>query len=261
MNTSSHFNNQLLQERNQVQQQQQQKQLQQFEQWSNMSPTCICNSSSSSTDLKATASQELFQSVLSDRWAFWFYSKSSSWGPQLKPLYLVSTIQEFESRLAGMVKPSTVRAKAQLFFMKKGISPDRLDQRNSEGGCWALFIPVNYPNGKQLLDQFWYKICRCLSNSEFPADEFICGAAVVMRNTQQEYPIRIDQRGETRFDPSLLNRDRIELWTWEASKSDIQMQIGRFMKNLLNYDDLPLTYRNHKEVMSKKGGETIAYSL
>eukprot|EP00209_Acetabularia_acetabulum_P001196 EC096075.1.p2 GENE.EC096075.1~~EC096075.1.p2 ORF type:complete len:161 (+),score=11.69 EC096075.1:109-591(+) len=98
--------------------------------------------------------------LLEDRWAFWFYSKFSSWGPQLKPLYVVSTNTEFESKLDGMVKPSSVRAKAQLFVMKKGISPDRVDLRNSEGGCWALFIPVDYPNGKQLLDTLWYLLCR-----------------------------------------------------------------------------------------------------
>eukprot|EP01024_Parvocaulis_polyphysoides_P026465 TRINITY_DN240_c3_g1_i5.p2 TRINITY_DN240_c3_g1~~TRINITY_DN240_c3_g1_i5.p2 ORF type:complete len:277 (-),score=27.27 TRINITY_DN240_c3_g1_i5:3345-4175(-) len=276
MNTSTLINEQFMQQRNlqqqkqekqQQQQQSKQSQFQQLQQQHQQSMSSLVAASSSaslssSMEIQPDLSnQRSVSTALRDRWAFWFYSKSSSWGSQLKLLYQVSTDVEFEMRLAGMVKPSTVRAKAQLFCMKKGISPDRLDQRNSEGGSWALFIPVDYPNGKKLLDELWYKICRSVVNAEFPNDDIICGAAVVMRNTQQEYPIRFDQHGETRFDPSLLNRDRIELWTWEASKSEIQKQIGRFMKELLNTKDLPLTYRNHKEVMTKKGGETISYTV
>eukprot|EP01023_Acetabularia_acetabulum_P017636 TRINITY_DN1884_c0_g1_i1.p1 TRINITY_DN1884_c0_g1~~TRINITY_DN1884_c0_g1_i1.p1 ORF type:complete len:254 (-),score=26.26 TRINITY_DN1884_c0_g1_i1:1161-1922(-) len=199
--------------------------------------------------------------LLEDRWAFWFYSKFSSWGPQLKPLYVVSTNTEFESKLDGMVKPSSVRAKAQLFVMKKGISPDRVDLRNSEGGCWALFIPVDYPNGKQLLDTLWYRLCRAVVNQKFPHDDMICGVSVVMRNTQKIYPVRVDKDGSKRFDPSQVNRDRIELWTWEASECLAQVEIGQVMKSLLNVPDLPLTYRNHDEVMTKRGQETITYTL
>jgi len=107
-----------------------------------------CKSFNSNNSGCSSSSTNEGSFLLDHRWSFWFYSKFSSWGPQLKPLYIVSTNTEFENKLEGMVKPSSVRAKAQLFVMKKGISPDRLDLRNSEGGCWALFIPVDYPNGK-----------------------------------------------------------------------------------------------------------------
>eukprot|EP01024_Parvocaulis_polyphysoides_P056231 TRINITY_DN5885_c0_g2_i1.p1 TRINITY_DN5885_c0_g2~~TRINITY_DN5885_c0_g2_i1.p1 ORF type:complete len:172 (-),score=21.26 TRINITY_DN5885_c0_g2_i1:88-603(-) len=170
-------------------------------------------------------------------------------------------MEDFENRLSGLVKPSSVNAKAQLFVMRRGILPDRLDKRNSLGGCWALFIPVDYPNGKELLDSLWYKLCRAIVAGKFPHDDVICGAGVVMRNTQQDYPIRLDEHGETRFDPTQLNRDRIELWTWEASRSQVQIEIGQFMKALLEVPDLSLNYRNHNEVMNKRGEETIIYTV
>eukprot|EP01026_Neomeris_dumetosa_P043243 TRINITY_DN3616_c1_g1_i5.p2 TRINITY_DN3616_c1_g1~~TRINITY_DN3616_c1_g1_i5.p2 ORF type:complete len:278 (-),score=48.32 TRINITY_DN3616_c1_g1_i5:1374-2207(-) len=220
---------------------------------------------SSTLDIPASSSSSVppagNQQAIGDNWSIWFYSKYSSWGPQLRPLYIVSTMEDFENRLSGMVKPSSVKAKAQLFVMRRGILPDRLDKRNSLGGCWALFIPVDYPNGKELLDSLWYKLCRAIVAGKFPHDDVICGAGVVMRNTQQDYPIRLDEHGETRFDPTQLNRDRIELWTWEASRSQVQIEIGQFMKALLEVPDLSLNYRNHNEVMNKRGEETIIYTV
>eukprot|EP01026_Neomeris_dumetosa_P070329 TRINITY_DN700_c0_g1_i12.p3 TRINITY_DN700_c0_g1~~TRINITY_DN700_c0_g1_i12.p3 ORF type:complete len:260 (-),score=16.87 TRINITY_DN700_c0_g1_i12:1605-2384(-) len=235
-----------------------------------VAPSCSTSTNSSSDISSITNyhsnSTESYHSEggsyhLDDHWSFWFYSKFSSWGPQLKPLYTVSTDVEFEKKLTGMVKPSSVKAKAQLYVMRRGISPDRLDQRNANGGCWAIFIPVDYPNGKELLNSLWYKLCRFMVNGKFPHDDLVCGAAVVMRNTQEKYRVRVDEQGVKKFDPCQLNRDRIELWTWEASECLIQVQIGQTMKALLDVTDLPLTYRNHSEAMHMRGEETITYTI
>eukprot|EP01024_Parvocaulis_polyphysoides_P069420 TRINITY_DN849_c6_g1_i1.p3 TRINITY_DN849_c6_g1~~TRINITY_DN849_c6_g1_i1.p3 ORF type:complete len:147 (-),score=11.80 TRINITY_DN849_c6_g1_i1:413-853(-) len=145
--------------------------------------------------------------------------------------------------------------------MKKGIVPDRADLRNSEGGCWALFIPIGYPNGKELLDTLWYRLARAVVTKKFPQDDLICGVGVAMRNTQLDYPMRVDEYGVQRFDPSQINRDRIELWTWQAAERDIQLQIGQYMKEILDVPDLQISYRNHHEVMAKRGHETITYTL
>eukprot|EP01026_Neomeris_dumetosa_P022858 TRINITY_DN19711_c0_g1_i6.p2 TRINITY_DN19711_c0_g1~~TRINITY_DN19711_c0_g1_i6.p2 ORF type:complete len:124 (-),score=11.25 TRINITY_DN19711_c0_g1_i6:70-405(-) len=109
-----------------------------------------------------------------------------------------------------------MKAKVQYFVMKKGIVPDRADLRNSEGGCWALFIPVEHPNGKEMLDNLWLTLCREVVNRKFPQDDIICGVGVAVRKTQTDYPMRIDEFGVQRFDPSQINRDRVELWTCQA---------------------------------------------
>eukprot|EP01023_Acetabularia_acetabulum_P050589 TRINITY_DN5489_c0_g1_i6.p8 TRINITY_DN5489_c0_g1~~TRINITY_DN5489_c0_g1_i6.p8 ORF type:complete len:104 (-),score=0.82 TRINITY_DN5489_c0_g1_i6:1043-1354(-) len=76
-----------------------------------------------------------------------------------------------------------------------------------------------------------------------------------------DYPMRIDEYGVQRFDPSQINRDRIELWTWQAADRHTQIQIGQHMKNVLDVPDLHISYRNHHEVMAKRGHETITYTL
>eukprot|EP01025_Chloroclados_australasicus_P031002 TRINITY_DN3127_c0_g1_i5.p1 TRINITY_DN3127_c0_g1~~TRINITY_DN3127_c0_g1_i5.p1 ORF type:complete len:260 (-),score=19.09 TRINITY_DN3127_c0_g1_i5:3246-4025(-) len=219
----------------------------------------------SSSQVTASSSQHVPQSSnqnpLDSRWVFWFYSKFASWGSSLKPLYTVNTYTEFEEKLYKVIRPSRIQAKTQIFITKKGIIPNRSDKRNSEGGCWAMFIPVDYQGGKELLDALWYRLAKEVVAGSFPQDDSICGVGVATRKTQPEYSMRVDEYGVQRFDPTQINRDRVELWTWQATDRGIQYQIGRYMKNLLNVPELPLTYRNHHEMMAKRGQETIMYEI
>eukprot|EP01023_Acetabularia_acetabulum_P031049 TRINITY_DN2922_c0_g2_i1.p1 TRINITY_DN2922_c0_g2~~TRINITY_DN2922_c0_g2_i1.p1 ORF type:complete len:439 (-),score=59.90 TRINITY_DN2922_c0_g2_i1:1071-2387(-) len=177
---------------------------------------------------------------LKNRWVFWFQSPSASWGKSMKRLYTVSSFQEVQDILGKMAAPGRINARAEMYVFKHGIRPDRLDNRNQKGGCWAAFLPVAMPDGKPLLNSWFEAVVYNITTGQIPHYKDIVGVKVAIRN--------IDPKANT----GTASKDRLEVWTKAALNQDKQLEIGQFLKNFLKYNgNLRLTYMKHQDVVHK----------
>eukprot|EP01023_Acetabularia_acetabulum_P031044 TRINITY_DN2922_c0_g1_i2.p1 TRINITY_DN2922_c0_g1~~TRINITY_DN2922_c0_g1_i2.p1 ORF type:complete len:389 (-),score=65.29 TRINITY_DN2922_c0_g1_i2:524-1639(-) len=177
---------------------------------------------------------------LKNRWVFWFQSPAACWGKSMKRLYTVSSFQEVQDVLGKMTAPGRLNAQAEVYVFKQGIQPDRLDNRNQKGGCWAAFLPVAMPDGKTLLNSWFEAVVYSITTGQIPHYKDIVGVKVAIRN--------IDPKANN----GTTSKDRLEVWTKAALNQDKQLEIGHYLKNLLIYNgNLRLTYMKHQDVVQK----------
>eukprot|EP01026_Neomeris_dumetosa_P016873 TRINITY_DN1643_c0_g1_i8.p1 TRINITY_DN1643_c0_g1~~TRINITY_DN1643_c0_g1_i8.p1 ORF type:complete len:273 (-),score=31.91 TRINITY_DN1643_c0_g1_i8:262-963(-) len=139
-----------------------------------------------------------------------------------------------------MTAPGQLNVKAEVFVFKRGIRPDRLDNRNSKGGCWAAFLPIAMEDSKTTLNQWWQNTIYAVTTGCVPHYKDIVGIKVAVRNLSP---------GQ---DVSGVQKDRLEVWTRTASEEKIQLDIGYSLKELLSYEGkLRLTYMTHQDVIDK----------
>ncbi|XP_065056330.1 eukaryotic translation initiation factor 4E type 2-like [Rhopilema esculentum] len=114
-------------------------------------------------------------------YAFWFskrYSNKTSSGGYESSIKLIgsfSTVEQFWSYYAYMVRPGDLPGNSNVHLFKHGIRPMWEDEANKEGGKWILRLR------KGLASRYWENLILAILGEQFMVDSELCGAVVSLR--------------------------------------------------------------------------------
>ncbi|EOA17363.1 hypothetical protein CARUB_v10005644mg [Capsella rubella] len=150
---------------------------------------------------------------LEHSWTFWFdnpavKSKQTTWGSSLRSVFTFSTVEEFWSLYNNMRHPSKLAHGADFYCFKHNIEPKWEDPICANGGKWTM----NFP--KEKADKSWLYTLLALIGEQFDHGDEICGAVVNIRG-----------------------KERISIWTKNASNEAAQVSIGKQWKEILDYNN------------------------
>ena len=117
---------------------------------------------------------------LKSAWVMWYRpptSKNSDYEKSIKPVYKMTTAQEFWRVLTHLKRPSMLPIVSDYHFFKEGIRPVWEDEENKQGGKWILRLK------KGVIDRYWEDILLALVGDQFyEAGDEVCGVVVSVRN-------------------------------------------------------------------------------
>ncbi|KAJ3683304.1 hypothetical protein LUZ60_013531 [Juncus effusus] len=147
-------------------------------------------------------------------WTLWFdnpsgKSRQAAWGSSIKPVYTVSTVEDFWCLYNNINPPSKLVPGADLHLFKNKIEPKWEDPICSNGGKWT----INCSRGKS--DTYWLYTLLGMIGEQFEYGDEICGVVVNVRAKQE----------------------RISIWTKDAHNEAAQVSIGRQWKEMLECKD------------------------
>ncbi|RWR91322.1 eukaryotic translation initiation factor 4E-1-like protein [Cinnamomum micranthum f. kanehirae] len=151
---------------------------------------------------------------LEHSWTFWFddtsvyKDKQIPWGSAILPIHTFSTVEDFWGLYNNIKHPSKLAMGVDFHCFKYKIEPKWEDPICANGGRWT----ISCLKGKA--DTLWLHTLLALIGEQFDHGDEICGAVVNVRG-----------------------RDRIALWTKNASNEAAQMSIGRQWKEFLDYNE------------------------
>lgn len=154
---------------------------------------------------------------LEHRWTLWFDNPQQrgkgggGWGSSLRTIFTFATVEEFWCLYNNIVPPSKLITKADMHLFKDGIQPKWEDPKCEKGGSWT--IPCS--RSKEHLDNVWLHTVLALIGEQVDEGADICGAVVSIRP----------------------GKDRVAVWTKSANSENIQMSIGRQLKEILDITD------------------------
>mmetsp|Transcript_63 Transcript_63/g.201 ORF Transcript_63/g.201 Transcript_63/m.201 type:complete len:224 (-) Transcript_63:1245-1916(-) len=158
---------------------------------------------------------------LEHAWTLWFDNPShrhakSTWGQSLRSVCTFRTVEDFWRLFNNVVAPSKLVVGADFYLFKEGIEPKWEDPKCANGGKWTVLVPKN-ANPKQTLDTYWLHTILAMIGEQFDEGHDLCGVVANIRARQ----------------------DRVAIWTKTASKEEVQMSIGKQLKEVL--DIAPMT--------------------
>ena len=153
--------------------------------------------------------------------------ESQPWIDSVKSLGLFDTAQGFWGIHDCIVPPSKLPNGANFYLFRHNIPPMWEHEANRRGGKWV--IPFN-PEQATEVDKAWTDICVSLIGEQLPGpEEEICGCAVAKRRSGF----------------------KVSIWTRNAHDKGAQVNIGFFIKVLLNLKaDGAIKYLEHCTMLS-----------
>jgi len=140
----------------------------------------------------------------------------------------INSIESFWKVLNHLSAPSKIkrRTSPNLMFFRSFITPTWEDKHNVNGGMWSIILK-DQNHRSEVLDQIWMESLLACIGETLTFGEKING--IIIQRRQKE--------------------DRIQLWTSDADKVDLQYSIGYHFKQLLNLDDnIKLCYSKHNDL-------------
>jgi len=171
---------------------------------------------------------------LEHQWTLWYYEtdRSKSWGSNLKEVKSFDTIEDFWCVYNHIVLPTQLRSGSDYAIFKSGIKPMWEDDRNKDGGRWLINVEKRH---RFDLSEYWLHICLKLIGETLTYAHEVNGAVVNVRS----------------------KGDKLAVWTATAMNADAILDIGRQIKDTLQFKDL-IHYEAHKDT-SQKSGSTSKY--
>lgn len=143
----------------------------------------------------------------------------------------VETIEDFWKVINHMQPPTKIQKRIgpNLMFFRDNIFPEWEDPENVGGGTWGLILTSR--NYREMLNALWIETLLACIGEAISHSEYITG--VVLQRRQRE--------------------DRIQVWTKDASEEEIQIEIGKCFKKLLNLqnsseESIKLWYTRHNDM-------------
>jgi len=168
---------------------------------------------------------------LNTKWVLWFLKgdRTRSWEECLKRVAVLETVEDFWGLYNNIQPASGLTWGSDFYLFREGIKPMWEDPDNVKGGRWLMV--VERTKRAERLDVCWLELMLALLGEQF--DDYgaeICGAAVNVR-----------QKG-----------DKVALWTRDSSKDDVNISIGRIMREkLLMSDNEQIKYEVHKDASAR----------
>ncbi|CAM8989507.1 hypothetical protein QQ045_009253 [Rhodiola kirilowii] len=150
---------------------------------------------------------------LENTWKFWYDSgaskaKSADWGSTMVPVHSFTTVEDFWGLYNNLNGPSKFPIRSDFYCFKENIEPKWEDPLCADGGKWTAV----FPKGKS--DTAWLYTLLAMIGEQFDHGDEICGAVVNIRG-----------------------KERISVWTKNASNELAQMTIGSQWKKMIDYHE------------------------
>lgn len=151
-------------------------------------------------------------------WTMWYDTPDptkkpdpTNWHANIKKIICFDTVEDFWGLFNNLMTPSRLKDKSNYHFFRDGIMPAWEDPQNTKGGKWVLQLNTN-AGDKKLLDEVWlFTILEFIGEGFEDSDE-ICGVVVSLRKS----------------------RNRIAIWTRDASNSEAMKRLGQKFKEKMN---------------------------
>lgn len=174
---------------------------------------------------------------LENSWSFHFYKneKSKTWKENVKFITTVDFVEDFWGVYNHLQLVSKLNPGCDYMFFKKDIPPMWEDPQNCDGGRWVLNMDKKQRNSS--LDVYWLNILLALIGDQFMEEGgYVNGVWVNIR-----------PKG-----------DKLSLWTKSAKNAELQMKIGRKLRDILGLKENMITFEEHDE-SSKKSDQSPLY--
>jgi len=163
---------------------------------------------------------------LENSWSFHFYKneKTKSWKENVKFITTVDFVEDFWGVYNHLQLVSKLNPGCDYMFFKKDIPPMWEDPQNCDGGRWILSLEKKFRNSS--LDVYWLNTLLALIGDQFMEEScYVNGVWVNVRS----------------------KGDKLSLWTKSAKNAEIQMKIGRKLREILGLKENMLTFEEHDE--------------
>ncbi|KAI9716174.1 MAG: hypothetical protein M1828_000457 [Chrysothrix sp. TS-e1954] len=164
---------------------------------------------------------------LKHSWVLWYRpptSKNSDYEKSIKPVFRLSSVQEYWRVYTLLKHPSALPIVSDYHFFKDGIRPVWEDDENKKGGKWIMRLK------KGVIDRYWDEMLLATIGDQFAeAGEEVCGMVVSVRN------------GE----------DVLSVWTKNDGGRNIK--IRETIKRVLNLPtDTAINWRSHDDSIAQR---------
>ncbi|KAF1962496.1 eukaryotic translation initiation factor 4E [Byssothecium circinans] len=177
----------------------------------------------------ASSSEPLDPSVpwpLKYTWVIWYRPpapKNSDYEKSTKPLWRMSTAQQFWKVFRHLKHPSSLPTVSDYHFFKEGIKPVWEDEANKRGGKWIMRFR------KGVADRYWEELLMAMVGDQFfEAGEEVCGFVLSVRSGEDVFSV------------------------WTKNNGGRNVKIRETIKRIL---DLPegtiMTWRSHDESIAQ----------
>ncbi|KAK9805822.1 hypothetical protein WJX73_004238 [Symbiochloris irregularis] len=175
--------------------------------------------------------------ALECKWTLWFdpgsgKTTTSSWGQTLMPVYSFQTVEDFWCLFNNIKPPSWLPTGSDFHLFKSGIEPKWEDPMNAKGGQWTLSIAKGR-DAKAELDKHWLDGLLACIGEQFTEGDDICGIVVNLR----------------------ARSDRISLWTRTAANEQVQMSLGKELRQFLGDPSLKMSYKATADQLASKSAK------
>ncbi|KAI9664228.1 MAG: hypothetical protein M1831_002407 [Alyxoria varia] len=120
------------------------------------------------------------QCPLKNSWIMWYRpptSKTADYEKSIKPVYRMSSVQDFWKVYVHLQRPSGLPTVSDYHFFKEGIRPVWEDAENKQGGKWIMRLK------KGVIDRYWEEILLATVGDQFfEAGDEVCGVVVSVRS-------------------------------------------------------------------------------
>eukprot|EP00475_Leptophrys_vorax_P019100 TRINITY_DN2610_c0_g2_i1.p1 TRINITY_DN2610_c0_g2~~TRINITY_DN2610_c0_g2_i1.p1 ORF type:complete len:262 (+),score=27.37 TRINITY_DN2610_c0_g2_i1:500-1285(+) len=215
----------------------------------------------------AAAVEAVARHPLEHRWTLWFDNPTQrgkgggGWGSSLRTIFTFGSVEEFWCLYNNVVAPSKLVNKADMHLFKEGIAPKWEDPKCEKGGSWT--IPCS--RSKEYLDTVWLHTVLALIGEQLEQGADVCGAVVNIRTGKDRVAVwtipcsRSKEYLDTVWLHTVLaligeqleqgadvcgavvnirtGKDRVAVWTKSAGNEQVQMSIGKQLKEILDVSD------------------------
>ena len=120
------------------------------------------------------------QAPLKTSWIIWYRppaAKNQDYEKSIKPVYKISTAQDFWRVYSHLKRPSALPAVSDYHFFRDGVRPVWEDEENKRGGKWIMRLK------KGVIDRYWEDLLLAtIGDQFFEAGEEVCGLVVSVRS-------------------------------------------------------------------------------
>lgn len=163
---------------------------------------------------------------LENSWSFHFYKneKTKTWKENVKFITTVDFVEDFWGVYNHLQLVSKLNPGCDYMFFKKDIPPMWEDPQNCDGGRWILSLEKKFRNSS--LDVYWLNTLLALIGDQFMEESsYVNGVWVNVRS----------------------KGDKLSLWTKSAKNAEVQLKIGRKLREILGLKENMLTFEEHDE--------------
>lgn len=168
---------------------------------------------------------------LENAWTLWYFKQDKSvrnWEDNQKKVHSVSYAEDFWSLYNHIESASDIPSGCDYSLFKEDIKPMWEDKKNEKGGKWV--VKVEKHHRANCLENMWLEVLLCLIGDMFPAQGRLVNGAVV--NVRPKV-------------------DRISLWLSEVNAEKEIIDIGKHLKDILDFDGR-IEFEVHAETATKK---------
>jgi len=170
---------------------------------------------------------------LQNSWTIWYdnpgkRTNQASWGDHLRKITTFDTVEDFWRVFNNLKPASTLAQGSNYHIFKEHIEPKWEDAANSKGGKWTVSIPPK--NRNTSLDQTWLWTVLAIIGETTRSPDDVCGMVVSIRKAG----------------------DRVQVWTKDANNDVACRDIGKSLKDALEFpDNVVIGYQSHADSMKK----------